>query len=337
MSGLTLDIDVLKQLFTNLSEQDKAKFLSEITFQKQAITKLIQPRKVACCPHCQSKHFVKNGKANNNQRYLCRDCSKTFVEGTGTVFFQTKKSLATIEKYVQCMIEKYPLRKCAEICDINLATAFTWRHKILDALQKMMENVELDSIVQADKTFTSISYKGHHKDFNLPRSSHKRGTAATQRGLSKQQVCVPIGVNLNRLSIAKVANLGRPSLVDLQKVLGGRIAKESVFVTVSLRSYQKLSHDMELNHIHIPRNKHKIGTFNIQLINSYHRHFKVLIIHCFKGVATKYLNNYLVYYNLVNFAKDTLANKAVSLFEHIRNTLCSSYSVNIAKHPAIPI
>lgn len=36
------------------------------------------------------------------------------------------------------MIEKYPLRKCAKICEINLATAFAWRHKILDALQNMM-------------------------------------------------------------------------------------------------------------------------------------------------------------------------------------------------------
>lgn len=28
------------------------------------------------------------------------------------------------------MIEKYPLHKCAKICEINLATAFAWRHKI---------------------------------------------------------------------------------------------------------------------------------------------------------------------------------------------------------------
>lgn len=36
------------------------------------------------------------------------------------------------------MIEKYPLRKCAKICEINLATAFEWLHKILDVLQNMM-------------------------------------------------------------------------------------------------------------------------------------------------------------------------------------------------------
>lgn len=337
MSHVTNEIDVLKQLFDNLSEQDKQKFLADISAQPLAITKVIQPRIVSNCPHCQSKLFVKNGKKDGNQRYLCKDCRKTFVENTGTILFSMKKDIAVLEKYVHCMIEKYSLRKCAEICNINLATAFAWRHKILDALQKMMEEVELDGVVQADETFTTISYKGHHKDFKLPRKSHKRGTAASLRGLSRQQVCVPVGVNLNGLSIAKVANLGRPRLSDLQKVLGGRIAKESVFVTDSLRSYQKLSLDMELNHIRIPRNKHKVGTFNIQTVNSYHARLKEMIIHRFKGVATKYLNNYLVYHNFVNIAKDTLENKAVILFEHIRNTLCISRSMNISNRPAIPV
>lgn len=158
-------IEVLKQLFENLSETDKHHFLHE-SAKPKVIQKIIQPRKVKCCPHCHSQIFVKNGKTNNNQRYLCRDCHKTFVENTGTILFSMKKDLVVIEKYVHCMIEKYSLRKCAEICEINLATAFAWRHKILDALQKMMEQVELDGIVEADETFTTISYKGHHKILN---------------------------------------------------------------------------------------------------------------------------------------------------------------------------
>lgn len=333
----THEIDVLKQLFENLSETDKQQFLNEVASKKSAIQKVIQPREVKVCPHCQSTHFVKNGKRNDRQNFLCRDCNKAFVEQTGTILFSMKKDIAVLEKYVHCMIEKYSLRKCAEICDINLATAFAWRHKILDALQKMMEEVELDGVEQADETFTTIFYKGHHKNFNLPRPPHKRGTVAMKRGLSKQQVCVPVGVNLNGLSIAKVANLGRPNVADLQKVLGGKIAQDLVFVTDSLRSYQKLSFDMGLNHIRIPRNKYKSGMFNIQTVNNYHKRLKDLIFGTFKGVATKYLNNYLVYHNFVNFAKDTKANKEVVLFDFIRNTVCQSRTVEIAKRPALPI
>lgn len=62
-----------------------------------------------------------------------------------------------------------------------------------------------------------------------------------------------------------------------------------------------------------------------------------MIVHRFKGVATKYLNNYLVYHNFVNFAKDSLANKKAVLLNFIRNTLCVIKSAEVSKLPAIPI
>ena len=138
-------------------------------------------------------------------------------------------------------------------------------------------------------------------------------------------------------SVARISNLGKPSLKDLQKVLNGKVAKDSVFVTDSLRPYQKLSLDMNLSHIRIPRGKRAVGTFNIQTINSYHSILKNMIVHRFKGVATKYLNNYLVYHNFVNFAKDTLANKEVILMDFIRNTMCTIRSADVTKRPAIPV
>ncbi len=340
MSGVTKELDILKQLFENLSDEDKQSFLISIS-QKDQVKKVIRPRKITNCPHCQSVHFVKNGTKCNNQRYLCRDCKKSFVEQTGTILYGSqkdiKKDIKVWEKYIHCMIEKYPLRKCAAICNINLATAFTWRHKILDALQNMMNQVELDGVVEADETYSTISYKGSHKDFKLPRPAHKRGTWATKRGISKEQVCVPCGIDLNGLSIAKISNLGKPSLRDLQKVLNGKIAKNSVFVTNSICPYQKLSLDMNLSHIRILRGKRAVGTFNIQTINSYHSRLKNMIVHRFKGVATKYLNNYLVYHNFVNFAKDTLANKEAILMDFIRNTMCTIRSADVAKRPAIPV
>lgn len=195
-----------------------------------------------------------------------------------------------------------------------------------------MNEIELDSVIQADKTFITVSYKGNHKNFNLPRPAQKRGTRATKRGLSKEQVCIPVGINLNGLSIAKIANLGHPNVANLQKLLGDKIAKDPVFVTDSLRSYQKLSFDMGLNHIRISRKKFKSGVFNIQTVNNYHKHLiKVLIVGAFKDVATKYLNNYLVYHNFVKFAKDLM------LLNFILNTPYQSRSFEIANRPAIPI
>lgn len=136
--GLTL----LKQLFENLPEDSQDNFLDYVRSikkneQNKAIDfhEVIKPRMVAVCPHCGSTHFVKNGTKNGSQRYLCRECKKSFVESSGTVLFHTQKDLSVWKKYVHCMIEKYPLIKCAKICGIGKNTAFIWRHKILDALQ----------------------------------------------------------------------------------------------------------------------------------------------------------------------------------------------------------
>ena len=336
MSTTTKNIDILKQLFNNLSEKEKQLFLGDISGQN-SLEKVIAPKEVSKCPHCDSTNFVKNGTKCNNQRYLCRDCKKSFVEQTGTILYNSQKGIEVWEKYIHCMIEKYPLRKCAKICGINLATAFAWRHTILDALQSMMTDVELDGVVQADETFTAVSYKGNHKSFKLPRTAYKRGTKASKRGLSTEKVCIPCAVNLDGLSVAKISNLGKPSLKNLQKVLNGNISKNSVFVTDSLCPYQKLSLDMELNHIRITTKKRSNGLFNIQTVNSYHRRLKDLITHRFKGVATKYLNNYLVYHNFVNFAKGSSESKESILLDFIRNTLCTSKTIDISTRPVIPL
>ena len=132
------------------------------------------------------------------------------------------------------------------------------------------------------------------------RKSFKRGGKATKRGFSREKVCVSCGINLNGLSIAKISNLGKPKWADIEKVLGGRVETGSVFVTDSFRGHERLSYEMNLNHIRTPRNKHKRGVFNIQLLNNYHSRLKRIINIHFKGVVTKYLNSYFAYHNLVN-------------------------------------
>lgn len=56
---VTKDLDVIKQLFSNLSEHDKRAFLLSVSVQDN-IKKVIQPKKISQCLHCESTHFVKN-------------------------------------------------------------------------------------------------------------------------------------------------------------------------------------------------------------------------------------------------------------------------------------
>ena len=95
--------------------------------------------------------------------------------------------------------------------------------------------------------------------------------------------------------------------------------------------------DNNLTHIKIESGKHKNPMFNIQKINSYHSELKRMINDLFKGVATKYLNNYVVYHNFVNIAKESMIEKAQILKEFVCSTLCNSRGYKVNLRDAIPV
>ena len=116
------------------------KLLMDTSFEKVVgIEKYLTEKRFAnghICLHCGSVHAVRNGRrADGTQRYICRDCGKSFVVTTNSIVSGTQKSLAVWEKYIDCMMNGYSIRKTADICGIHRNTAFLWRHKILDALQ----------------------------------------------------------------------------------------------------------------------------------------------------------------------------------------------------------
>ncbi len=143
-------------MYNALSEEDKKAFIESITPKKGAskeleflkdliLRKPINPRrKKFTCPCCQSARVAKNGKVRGVQRFLCRDCGRTFSYTTNTIIFNSNKSIATWEKFCECYVERLSLRKSAEICGITLHTAFDWKHKIEDALQEIKSQKPLE-------------------------------------------------------------------------------------------------------------------------------------------------------------------------------------------------
>lgn len=272
------------------------------------------------CPICGGISVVRNGhRADGTQRFVCRDCHKSFVVTTNSIVAGTKKDLSVWEQYISCMMQGLSIRKTAEICGIHRNTAFYWRHKILDALQNMADNVTLNGIVEADETFFAVSYKGNHKNsktFVIPREAHKRGGETHTRGLSHEQVCVPCAVNRNGLSIAKAANLGRITTDSLLDMFDGRIDENSTIVTDKASAYVRFADKTNLKLVQIKGGKSKSGIYHIQHINSYHGMLKKFM-RGFNGVSTKYLNNYLIWHNFVNYAKETNAEKQRILLNYV--------------------
>ena len=92
------------------------------------------------CIYCEGMHVVKNGKRKDGvQRFLCRDCHRSFIASTDSITSRTRKSISVWATYLKCMLDQKTLKQSSAECDISISTAFTWRHKILDTLSELTE------------------------------------------------------------------------------------------------------------------------------------------------------------------------------------------------------
>lgn len=261
------------------------------------------------CPFCRDTHIVKNGTQKGVQRYLCRQCRKSFSDQTATPSYHSKKSPKLWLQYLKCMLSGYTIRKCAEECKINIATAFFWRHKILDALTTAIGVGDLEGLVEADETFFRHNRKGNFTKVRSYKKGIRTSTGRTtkqakkkKRGLSRDQVAV--GTALDRLGNLKIGLIctGRLQYPALKRFYEGHISANSTLCTDSAHGYATLSEELNLNHIKIESGKRKKDIYHIQHINSLHSRLKAFMSD-FKGVATKHLQNYLYWFKFIELFK----------------------------------
>lgn len=246
--------DMIKNLTVAERESLKAMLVTSKQDNNTSVEEFVTKKRFASgrfCPICGCTHGKRNGhEKDGTQRYFCLDCGKSFVITTNSVVSETLKELSIWKQYILCMLNSLSVHKSAEICGIHRNTAFVWRHKILDALQNMADDVTLDGIIEADETFFALPYNGNHKKssgFQMPRNPHKRGHSTHVPGLSHEKVCVPCAVNRSGLSIAKITNVGRVSSKDLQVLYDGRIESDSVHVTDKMNSYVRFANTQDLS------------------------------------------------------------------------------------------
>ena len=71
-------------------------------------------------------------------------------------------------------------------------------------------------------------------------------------------------------------------------------------------------------------------------LNNYHSQLKKMINDRFNGVSTKYLNNYLVYHNMVNFSNGNDAFKEETMFRFTMTTNYMKTRNDVFCRPLIP-
>lgn len=232
------------------------------------------------CPHCKSTKFTKYGNFNGSQRYMCKNCNRTFCKTTNTPRYYSKKNSKYWQKYITLLCNTTSLRESADNIKINLKTAFIWRHKILHALEAMIETNELKDCIEMKKLFIKENYKGNK-------------TKIINKG---RKVWIIASSDSNDDTFAKPISLGLWRRRNFDKL---------VYNKINIKSYIQAFGDSYIRAVAIKHNKGRIrkaSPNSINLLNRFVKNIKGIISDC-HGVATKYLPHYFSLAKIFSLSK----------------------------------
>lgn len=257
------------------------------------------------CPHCRSGSIGKWGSANGFKRYRCKHCKVTFNALTGTPLAHLHKRELWLP-HAQSLVDRLSLRKVAARLNVDLTTAFRWRHRFLKA-PKARKAKALDGTVEADETYFLYSEKGARK---LTRPARKRGGTATKPGLSAEQVPVLIARDRNKATTDQI--LPDRSEKAIASVLEPVVAKSAILVSDGAKAYRAFANRAGIVHVelNISAGQRRWGIYHVQNVNNYASRLKGWMRR-FNGVATKYLDSYLGWHRMKDRDGDTLSAKYI--------------------------
>lgn len=199
---------------------------------------------------------------------------------------------------MDCMIKGYSLRKSGKILGMSHVALFYWRHKLLSAL-KQNEIKGFSNILEVDETYFLYSEKGKRQVKG--RKPRKRGGSSKYRGISYEQVCVLVARDRTRNTLSKPVCMGRIDKDKVDKTLGSYITDKTTLCSDSWKSYGTFALEKGIQHysINVSKGEYVVkNIYHIQNVNSYHSLLKGWMCR-FKGVASKYLEHYLTWFNFV--------------------------------------
>ncbi len=254
------------------------------------------------CPHCEGRKIRANGKLKQVQRYVCNGCGKNFSETTGKLWYNLKKK-DRMNTYLYCLLSGYSIRKSAKETGIAIQTSFDWRHKLLTGFSSIwVEGFE--GICESDEMFFLHSEKVNRK---LDRKPRKRGGKATKRGISDEQVAVITTCDRSGNRDMKVAAMGRIRKKDIDRVLQGKLSKVDTLCSDSHRSYTAFAKSENVAHKKFNASKGqrvKDKAYHVQNVNNMDMRLRKWMGQ-FNGVATRYLQNYLNWFLVLEKIKNS--------------------------------
>ncbi|MDQ5879791.1 MAG: family transposase [Pseudomonadota bacterium] len=297
------------QLIGGWSRTERAALKAEMAALDSVETgiQMIESEPPRCCPHCSATHVTRNGHANGLQRFKCHSCGATFNTLTGTPLARLRQRGKWIDQ-ATALTTGQSLRQVARHLNIALSTAHRWRHRFLRQTGQVRSAV-LQGIAEADETYFLHSDKGCRR---LSRPPRRRGGKASTRGLAPD--LVPVLVARDRSG--QTANFILPSTraVDMAQVLKPILPSDTILCTDGSSALASAAPILGVEHhaINVAAGCRVNGAWHIQNVNAFDSRLKNWIVR-FKGIATKYLANYLGWFRTIDRSNNIASKPALFL------------------------
>jgi transposase-like protein len=239
------------------------------------------------CPDCNSSHVIKNGLQSGVQNYRCKTCGRQFRVTTGTFMYGVHEKGKMLE-YIKCMSAGMSLRESARIVHISLTTSFFWRHRILCAMQSFEDNVNFFGVVELEELLMNYSEKG----------KKKRDKKEVKKLKKKKQTKVAVLAATDRSGniLFKKLEGNRVQADHISEFLKSRISDNSVICGSNKKAFKTVNAE-HIKHKEITnKNKMKQGIYSVSTVHKKITDFVSWIYYKFRGVATKYLTNYIMWF-----------------------------------------
>ena len=280
------------------------------------------------CPKCGDYRLNKNGKSNNRQRYICKNCRTTFDERSFSPLSNTKLSLDTWLKYCRFMVEGGTIRYCAQKVYVSIPTSFFMRHRILDVLNLSVRNQVFQGIVSADEYHLNESFKGKsikksiEEDryfYNFEYENMPKGgfTFRDSNYLLKNpekyikpiQVKINTAIDRNGHVLTRIVEnpyfkpYSKEKYQDMLSFFTGRLDKNAILCSFKTPLYRDAAYKLNVK-FKKARNRMNEPIYTVHHVLMYHNKLSRWLSN-FHGVATKYLNNYLSWYSFLFILQKT--------------------------------
>jgi len=139
-------------LKTFVSERRAANLLAQIRW-----------RDGVYCPRCRAESAIRYGSYRVFQRYLCKDCGRTFNDKTGTVF---EHSTIPLRKWYLAVYTYIWLNTSIRQLDAELAVSYKTVYRRVQRFLRALDapRPQLEGPVEIDELYVNAGKKGRERD-----------------------------------------------------------------------------------------------------------------------------------------------------------------------------